>query len=227
MGHCMVKSSTCSGNRLCLLRRKKADYVYDQQVVGKNWMVVYQPSHGESDKQAVVHILFILYGMASSATTTDDESSPETSTPPVPSKSPVKVDVKTNLFSNNTYSGRRDYLRDFKERQLTLDALGVGNVVVLDPSDINPVLVRRYAIGRDGLGLRRKYKREYDYSSSSSSSDFSDDDSYHQSSDESDSSVDGWSHKRRRTKSRRGKCRPCAPCPPCPKRKRRPKKVRR
>lgn len=83
-------------------------------------------------------------------------------------KSPIKVDVNTTMFSNNNVGGRsRDYLRDFQERQLTIDALGLSNLVVLDPTDINPILLRRYAWNKD------KRKRCRDRDPPSSSSDYS------------------------------------------------------
>lgn len=63
--------------------------------------------------------------------------------PTQPLQSPPNVNV--HLLSNNN-SRQNDPVYEYIKRQMTINQLGLNDLVVLQPPDVNPVLRRRYDI---------------------------------------------------------------------------------
>lgn len=57
----------------------------------------------------------------------------------------TKGPVEVNIMSNNN-NLRGNPVTDYMLRQMTINRLGLDDMVVLHPTDINPVLMRRYAM---------------------------------------------------------------------------------
>jgi hypothetical protein len=82
--------------------------------------------------------------------------------------------VTLNLMSNNSVANT-DPVAQYLYRQLTIDNLGLDNMIVLRPPDINPVLLRRYAMTIPrGTTSGRTNQIYYSDSSDSSNSDLED-----------------------------------------------------
>lgn len=58
---------------------------------------------------------------------------------------PLQPNVNVHLLSNNN-SYAHDPVYEYIKRQMTINQLGLNELVVLQPPDINPVLRRRYDI---------------------------------------------------------------------------------
>lgn len=53
--------------------------------------------------------------------------------------------VEVNIMSNNN-NLRTNPVADYMLRQMTINRLGLDDMVILHPTDINPILMRRYAM---------------------------------------------------------------------------------
>lgn len=82
---------------------------------------------------------------------------------------PVAPNVNVNLLSNNNNTPPTNPVHDYIQRQLTINRLGLGDMVVLQPPDINPVLMRRYAMSIRSPDTSSSSSSESETSATSSS----------------------------------------------------------